>query len=101
MLTRTIPAAVPCGIDEAPNAKTANPIAITISPKPNLYAGLGLYLLSHNLEKNEAKAMIKKELRILNHETVIDRKSTRLNSSHVRISYAVFCLKKKNQQIIH
>src|SRR5690554_3101711 len=27
----------------------------------------------------------------------IDRKSTRLNSSHVRISYAVFCLKKKKQ----
>src|SRR5690625_6620049 len=27
-----------------------------------------------------------------------DRKSTRLNSSHVAISYAVFCLKKKNQQ---
>src|SRR5690606_41701060 len=25
-----------------------------------------------------------------------DRKSTRLNSSHVKISYAVFCLKKKN-----
>src|SRR5437868_7361931 len=28
----------------------------------------------------------------------IDRKSTRLNSSHVSISYAVFCLKKKKQQ---
>src|SRR5690606_40994397 len=27
----------------------------------------------------------------------IDRKSTRLNSSHVKISYAVFCLKKKNE----
>src|SRR5690606_40584792 len=27
-----------------------------------------------------------------------DRKSTRLNSSHVKISYAVFCLKKKNNQ---
>src|SRR5438874_9144561 len=26
-----------------------------------------------------------------------DRKSTRLNSSHVEISYAVFCLKKKNK----
>src|SRR5437773_3173328 len=26
-----------------------------------------------------------------------DRKSTRLNSSHITISYAVFCLKKKNQ----
>src|SRR5690606_28206647 len=27
---------------------------------------------------------------------LLDRKSTRLNSSHVKISYAVFCLKKKN-----
>src|SRR5207253_10926248 len=27
----------------------------------------------------------------------VDRKSTRLNSSHVAISYAVFCLKKKNK----
>src|SRR5690554_7704554 len=27
----------------------------------------------------------------------VDRKSTRLNSSHVRISYAVFCLKKKKK----
>src|SRR5690606_40133491 len=27
--------------------------------------------------------------------TIKDRKSTRLNSSHVKISYAVFCLKKK------
>src|SRR5436309_4860234 len=32
---------------------------------------------------------------------VEDRKSTRLNSSHVKISYAVFCLKKKkNKKII-
>src|SRR5690606_41864431 len=29
--------------------------------------------------------------------TSLDRKSTRLNSSHVKISYAVFCLKKKKQ----
>src|SRR5436305_9306895 len=29
---------------------------------------------------------------------VRDRKSTRLNSSHVRISYAVFCLKKKKKK---
>src|SRR5437773_6235622 len=28
-----------------------------------------------------------------------DRKSTRLNSSHITISYAVFCLKKKKKQI--
>src|SRR5690554_7368495 len=30
-----------------------------------------------------------------------DRKSTRLNSSHVRISYAVFCLKKKKNKILY
>src|SRR3712207_7696412 len=29
---------------------------------------------------------------------VVDRKSTRLNSSHANISYAVFCLKKKKDQ---
>src|SRR5690606_40820746 len=29
----------------------------------------------------------------------VDRKSTRLNSSHVKISYAVFCLKKKKKRI--
>src|SRR5438874_7205561 len=31
---------------------------------------------------------------------LLDRKSTRLNSSHVEISYAVFCLKKKNDHVI-
>src|SRR5207249_11010534 len=33
-------------------------------------------------------------------DTAADRKSTRLNSSHVSISYAVFCLKKKKTNII-
>src|SRR5258707_6725570 len=33
------------------------------------------------------------------HSASIDRKSTRLNSSHANISYAVFCLKKK--KLIH
>src|SRR5256885_5600217 len=32
-------------------------------------------------------------------QTWADRKSTRLNSSHLVISYAVFCLKKKRQEI--
>src|SRR5690606_40586069 len=34
--------------------------------------------------------------RVVPWEIYVDRKSTRLNSSHVKISYAVFCLKKKN-----
>src|SRR5207302_3731278 len=32
--------------------------------------------------------------------SIADRKSTRLNSSHVKISYAVFCLKKKKDEQI-
>src|SRR5277367_7038909 len=36
----------------------------------------------------------------LGHGIDRDRKSTRLNSSHITISYAVFCLKKKKQTII-
>src|SRR5690349_22777025 len=32
------------------------------------------------------------------HAALVDRKSTRLNSSHVEISYAVFCLKKKTRR---
>src|SRR5687768_18334681 len=35
----------------------------------------------------------------LDDESLLDRKSTRLNSSHGYISYAVFCLKKKNRKI--
>src|SRR3989442_5936250 len=36
-----------------------------------------------------------KAAQVLGRVQLADRKSTRLNSSHVRISYAVFCLKKK------
>src|SRR3989442_11899514 len=44
----------------------------------------------------------KRQPRVLEDEALdIDRKSTRLNSSHVRISYAVFCLKKKKKVIEH
>src|SRR5436305_4333199 len=38
---------------------------------------------------------------LLSANQALDRKSTRLNSSHVRISYAVFCLKKKNKNRKH
>src|SRR5690606_42153676 len=45
-------------------------------------------LVNHLIEKNLATQEQINEIE--------DRKSTRLNSSHVKISYAVFCLKKKN-----
>src|SRR2546427_8598694 len=42
-------------------------------------------------EKKTSKQAVEKRLK------AVDRKSTRLNSSHSQISYAVFCLKKKKQ----
>src|SRR5690606_41203110 len=38
-------------------------------------------------------------LSYLGTDKMTDRKSTRLNSSHVKISYAVFCLKKKKKKL--
>src|SRR3712207_8851647 len=48
------------------------------------------------------RATIEAQIRELSKELqirIIDRKSTRLNSSHANISYAVFCLKKKKNLI--
>src|SRR5699024_12022961 len=48
--------------------------------------------LNHNSYVVQFSALL-----IIDHfHEILDRKSTRLNSSHVSISYAVFCLKKKN-----
>src|SRR3712207_7941112 len=42
-----------------------------------------------------AEELLEKVLGQDGYEVLLDRKSTRLNSSHANISYAVFCLKKK------
>src|SRR5690606_40157330 len=63
-------------------SRTRCPPAITARP-----------LTSRCLTPSDGRFMLRK-----------DRKSTRLNSSHVKISYAVFCLKKKktyNDRIAH
>src|SRR5688572_31938456 len=50
--------------------------------------------------ENVARFVLEKLAAKINDERVqIDRKSTRLNSSHSQISYAVFCLKKKKKNI--
>src|SRR3712207_7312216 len=46
-------------------------------------------------EGNEHEAVV--AAAVVAAERQLDRKSTRLNSSHANISYAVFCLKKKKQ----
>src|SRR5439155_6835314 len=48
-------------------------------------------------EKVEALRMPNVILKMMDASAFLDRKSTRLNSSHVAISYAVFCLKKKKK----
>src|SRR3712207_7366274 len=59
------------------------------------------YVASNSLTKHEwnnsvfLKGDVANEIKKLKEQ---DRKSTRLNSSHANISYAVFCLKKKKQQ---
>src|SRR2546430_7819778 len=63
--------------------------------------GLGLYLVNELFYNFEIDVSLKQRqpqfTQGLLHVLVIeeDRKSTRLNSSHSQISYAVFCLKKK------
>src|SRR5689334_8193054 len=52
-------------------------------------------LFSHNTAIDPETGYNGEETKVI-HETRKDRKSTRLNSSHSSISYAVFCLKKKN-----
>src|SRR4051812_49636863 len=51
-------------------------------------------------ERPRPYAGVREQLHQLVAHVLLDRKSTRLNSSHMSISYAVFCLKKKkNEQI--
>src|SRR5690606_41293243 len=66
--------------------------------------GLVAALREHPLDGTGPELLLQPAL-LLDHEALgvvvgvveadLDRKSTRLNSSHVKISYAVFCLKKK------
>src|SRR5699024_11721841 len=62
----------------------------------NVYKGKPNWL-SDTVKSMGLGASIASELARL---TTLDRKSTRLNSSHVSISYAVFCLKKKKSQLM-
>src|SRR5690554_7128578 len=50
-----------------------------------------------SLDEKDTAFKIGAGVQLNSYVSIEDRKSTRLNSSHVRISYAVFCLKKKKQ----
>src|SRR5258705_3781207 len=59
-----------------------------------------LLTLWHRRLSHISKDMVQQMARLGIAIGMTDRKSTRLNSSHLGISYAVFCLKKKNKRII-
>src|SRR3712207_7374677 len=72
--------------------------ALPISEDPRGNVGDGdLQLVVNALWAAGAEAISINDQR-LGPTSAIDRKSTRLNSSHANISYAVFCLKKKKKQ---
>src|SRR5690606_40481120 len=50
-----------------------------------------------DLQVEHTEAVTQSMSDVLQQADYVDRKSTRLNSSHVKISYAVFCLKKKKK----
>src|SRR3712207_7981316 len=66
-----------------------------------LAAAIGRLLEEPNLRDrlaDRARRQVEAEFDVNRNATQLrDRKSTRLNSSHANISYAVFCLKKKNK----
>src|SRR5256885_10955941 len=66
----------------------------TLFPYTTLFRSLGLEAV-HDLQHRVALGPLAHAL-AARHGHGVDRKSTRLNSSHLVISYAVFCLKKKN-----
>src|SRR5690554_7265409 len=79
-------------------------VRLHVIPKQHLLKswknwGLDDLLLTHRLFLLLWRVIMwKKEQPKEAKEIIRDRKSTRLNSSHVRISYAVFCLKKKKKK---
>src|SRR3712207_7250226 len=69
-------------------------VALEISE--SAMAAGGQFFGALNRDLLDAMAGFSDEELAVVHRFLSDRKSTRLNSSHANISYAVFCLKKKN-----
>src|SRR5436305_2235043 len=90
----------------------SSPLRFTLFPYTTLFRSkiVGLFSLSGRPSKTNDEILLhlevipkknqpyKKKIDAQGYPGVLDRKSTRLNSSHVRISYAVFCLKKKTRR---
>src|SRR5690625_6859285 len=89
--------AVNCKLTQAVEVITVDGVKIVgLLNLPGMLAFHASKLYSKNV-LSLLSLLIKEEKPVFDFEDeiILDRKSTRLNSSHVAISYAVFCLKKK------
>src|SRR5256886_11029437 len=68
----------------------------TLFPYTTLFRSHAIPTAGTNMPRQDGLIARQADLAIGKALTRIDRKSTRLNSSHSQISYAVFCLKKNN-----
>src|SRR2546430_6429285 len=71
----------------------------TLFPYTTLFRSLGCNAATHSPGATDGWTSDSYSLEDI--AAAIDRKSTRLNSSHSQISYAVFCLKKKKQDLLY
>src|SRR5256885_11416703 len=71
----------------------------TLFPYTTLFRSGRHYPFYRDLGSINAGSAAVTDVRMYSWSAVVDRKSTRLNSSHLVISYAVFCLKKKKKII--
>src|SRR3712207_8499648 len=69
--------------------------ALPIFKEPRGYFPVSAWALNNDKKINSCELRIAVERIKIEEASFRDRKSTRLNSSHANISYAVFCLKKK------
>src|SRR3989442_15308554 len=77
----------------APGCPPESDPAYANTDAPTAMPGIAIHNTTAHAVLSDSKTQF---LEIAQATVLPDRKSTRLNSSHVRISYAVFCLKKKN-----
>src|SRR3712207_8635097 len=68
--------------------------------EPERYGGRRFLYVANYLPAGHELLSLDAEALLARYEAGLDRKSTRLNSSHANISYAVFCLKKKQNYTI-
>src|SRR5437899_11610017 len=82
-----------------PTRRSSDLVGHAHSLQADVENGIGEYT-QHFFQQCEPELRWVAEISLVEHHLLrVDRKSTRLNSSHLGISYAVFCLKKKKKII--